>query len=60
MCYSSGYKSSHGNQDFYQIGLMSQMAACNTSQGLIGGRRKRRTKRRTKRRKTKRKNIRLY
>ncbi len=65
MCYSKGYKYSDGDIQSFSTALSVQLASCNTSRAMKGGKRKRKTKRnnsKTKRnkRKRKRKNITLY
>ena len=64
MCYSDGYKYSDGDMKTFSTGLSIQLAACETSRAIRGGKRKskkiKRNKRKSKRNKRKSKNIALY
>ena len=70
MCYSKGYKYSDGDIQSFSTALSVQLASCNTSRAMKGGKRKtKRNKSKTKsyksktkrnKRKRKRKNITLY
>jgi len=67
MCYSKGYKYSDGDVKMFSTGLSMQLAACDTSSAMKGGKRIRKSKSKRKsfrKRKSlrlrKRKNITLY
>jgi hypothetical protein len=49
MCYSNGYKYSDGDIQSFSTGLSIQLAACDTSREMKGGKKKRMTKRNRKR-----------
>ena len=50
MCYSKGYKYSDGDVQSFSTGLSMQLAACDTSRAMKGGKRKviRKSKRKRK------------
>ena len=48
MCYSKSYTSDDGYRKFFRLGLITQLAACNTSAALKGGKSKRKRKRKSK------------
>jgi len=48
MCYSKGYKYSDGDVKMFSTGLSMQLAACDTSSAMKGGKRIRKSKRKFK------------
>ena len=56
MCYSKGYKYSDGDLQSFSTGLSIQLAACDTSRAMKGGKSIRNRKRKKKKNKSKNKN----